>query len=777
MTPQGRSGRRLLTLFALLALPGCFGCTQNPSVFPYWLPAGPIIRTHAKPPGMGNFANFDPAAIRLEVRPLVSTNPVRSEHLVVATVLDEKGEPRRKRRIEWMLEGAGNIVEVDERGYLAGRGYKVDNKYAISYTDYFEHTVIHRGGKAEDDFAIEPGQTWCIISSAVDGDSQLTIYAPEIFDHDKRTVVATTHWVDCQWQFPAAATVRAGATHTLTTNLYRHSDRAPLPSYRVRYTLLDGGPAAKLLPNNTREVTVASDRSGNAQATVGQLNLQAGINRVGVEIFRPVNPLDPNSPPVTVAKTETTIDWQAPQVVVNIDVPPTVVVDQDIPATITVTNNGKVDSQPGDVSLELPPMVSFIRSTPEPVSVVNGVYTWRLTSLGSGREQKIQATLRPRQTGVFSTTSLVKTGDGLQAQKAASLRVDKSQLQVSIDPTRTALMGESVSLPITVTNPSNGGTATISIEVLMEDGLEVSTSNGPLMGKVTRPNEAPLGPNETRTIKFSVVPRKEGALQLSVFVRADGGLQAQAVSTITVQKPLIEIARRGPENVNLGKDATWTLTVRNAGQTPLSYTMLRERLPIELTLRNVADGGQYNPPSGEIVWNLGALNAGEERVVRYTATGNRLTTRGVLSGTLTASPSIEQKSESSIRVLGVPAVRVEVSGANNPINVGQRNDYTIRVMNQGTLPVNDVVVEATLSSQLRGLQARGAQPGRIDGQRVVFPPISTLQPGQVVTVILTAQAASDGDARVHVETRTQATPTPLVEEQATRVLPALNTSR
>ena len=50
-----------------------------------------------------------PHAVRLEVRPLKSTNPVRSQQLIIATVLDEKGDARRKRRVEWMLEGVGNM--------------------------------------------------------------------------------------------------------------------------------------------------------------------------------------------------------------------------------------------------------------------------------------------------------------------------------------------------------------------------------------------------------------------------------------------------------------------------------------------------------------------------------------------------------------------------------------------------------------------------------------------------------------------------------------------
>src|SRR6516165_6497947 len=141
-------------------LSGCFGVSQNPSYFPFLLPTCDIIRTHAKPPGAAYYANFDPHAVRLEVRPLTATSPVRTQHVLIATVYDETGKPRRNRRVEWMVEGVGNIVEVDESGYFPGRGYKVDNRYAVSYTNYCEHRITRGNADPNDDFMIRPGQSW-----------------------------------------------------------------------------------------------------------------------------------------------------------------------------------------------------------------------------------------------------------------------------------------------------------------------------------------------------------------------------------------------------------------------------------------------------------------------------------------------------------------------------------------------------------------------------------------------------------------------------------------
>src|SRR5262249_26149708 len=156
---------------AVLPLIGCSqGVTQGVSYFPHIMPTGDIVRTHGKPPGPSYYANFDPHAAKIEVFPIEATNPVRTQHVFIATVLAGNGQPRRNRRVEWILEGVGNIIEVDESGVFGGRGGKVNNQYAVSYTDYHEQVITRGNDDPSDDFVIKPGQSWCVISSAVEGD-------------------------------------------------------------------------------------------------------------------------------------------------------------------------------------------------------------------------------------------------------------------------------------------------------------------------------------------------------------------------------------------------------------------------------------------------------------------------------------------------------------------------------------------------------------------------------------------------------------------------------
>ena len=53
MSRWGRSLAFLLVAVLLGGVSGCFGITQNPSYFPYLLPTGDYVRTHAKPIGPG----------------------------------------------------------------------------------------------------------------------------------------------------------------------------------------------------------------------------------------------------------------------------------------------------------------------------------------------------------------------------------------------------------------------------------------------------------------------------------------------------------------------------------------------------------------------------------------------------------------------------------------------------------------------------------------------------------------------------------------------------
>jgi hypothetical protein len=297
---------------------GCFGVSQNPSYFPYWLPTGDLVQTHAKPIAPGYYANFDPHAVELAVQPTGTTSPVGSQVVILATVRDADGTPQRQRRVEWMVTG-GNLVEVDESGVFPGRG-GIDGRRGFSFTGDCEQRISRGNSTKADDIMVRPGQSWCVVSAADEGDTHVQVVVPGIFNWDKRMKTAVIHWVNATWEFPPLANAKSASTHEFVTKIVRSTDRQPLANYRVRYKIVSGPPAV-LLPNMTEEQLAITDLNGLAKVSIAQRGSAPGINRISVEIIRPPDPTTPSGAGVSIVTGETSVEWLAPEISLGQPIP------------------------------------------------------------------------------------------------------------------------------------------------------------------------------------------------------------------------------------------------------------------------------------------------------------------------------------------------------------------------------------------------------------------------------------------------------------------------
>jgi hypothetical protein len=301
----------LLVLPLVGGVAGCFAGSQNPGYFPNLLPTGDIVHPHAGPIGPSYYENYDPHAVDLAVEPAAMTSQVGSQVIVLATVRDEKGVPRRNRRVDWLVTG-GHLVEVDESGFLNGRGAN-DGTRGFSFTSIDEHRLTRGNTDKADDVMIRPGQSWCVVSSPTEGDTHVQVVVPGIANWDKRMKTSIIRWVDASWLLPPPATANADAGYDFVTKITRFTDGKPLTKYRVRYKIIDGPPAI-LLPRRTDEEVVVSDLDGLAKARIVQLMVGPGVNRVSVEIIRPPDPTVSSGAGVSIVRGETSIEWLVPGV-------------------------------------------------------------------------------------------------------------------------------------------------------------------------------------------------------------------------------------------------------------------------------------------------------------------------------------------------------------------------------------------------------------------------------------------------------------------------------
>ena len=200
MNQLKKYGLSVLGLFLITSVLGC----RDQSPHSFHLPRGHIHRKHGKPPAGSYYKNWDPYAVSIDLKPAADLNPVKTQHVLVATVKDANGVPLPNRRVEWIISqgSVGDIVEVDESGVFATRGYKETNHYAISHTNNYDHVLTRGNNDSSDDVYIKKGQTWCVITSPIEGETHIVAYAPSIYNWDKHKAFATKNWYDVKFAWP-----------------------------------------------------------------------------------------------------------------------------------------------------------------------------------------------------------------------------------------------------------------------------------------------------------------------------------------------------------------------------------------------------------------------------------------------------------------------------------------------------------------------------------------------------------------------------------------------
>lgn len=593
----------LLLIIASGTSVGCLGGTYNPSYFPYYLPPGDVVQTHAKPPGFGYFADYDPKACRLEVTPACISNKLGTQQVLIATVYDKDGQPRRKRRVEWILDGPGYIVEVDESGYLPGRGYLMDNKRAVSYTDYFEHKIAG-GAAGRGEFAIGPGQTWCIVSSAKEGETTVTAYAPEIFDKDRNTITTKLTWADPQFGFPPPVTSRSGGEAELSTMLHRYAGKESPDGLKVRYKVLDGAPAVLMgqtsdtssvsASGGQKETEVSADADGKAAVRVVQPTPQGGKTRIAIEVVKPDGV-------TVVGRQETSVEWATAQLSFDVLGPKAAALDREATFALVVANAGKADSPAVTVRSAVPDGTEFVRS--DPPTQPGRDLSWPVGPVGAGKKQTIAVTVRPKQKGALTLAAAAESADGSRAEQRATTTVETATLKLALEVPDAVAPGERAAVKVAVTNPSPAPAENVTAWLVPDAGLAHASGKSPVEVAV---GTVPAG--ETKRVEVPLKAAQAGRYFLRANVTADGGLADRAEVGLDVRagapKPAVPTETKAPPQatgrpalllevsdppavVPAGQKTTVQVTVRNRGNAPAN----RVEVVVTATDALTASGG------------------------------------------------------------------------------------------------------------------------------------------------------------------------------------------
>lgn len=752
--------KRMATSVMIVAALGTLAGCRN--VMPHsftWPATGDTIPTHPKPPEGGYYTNWDPYAAELTVEHVGSDiNPVQTQHVLVATVRDSEGKPLPNRRIEWILsEGSiGDIVEVDESGFRASRGYKVDNSFAVSHTNNFSHVLDRGNDDPSDDIALEKGQSWCVITSPIEGETYITAYCPAIYDWSKHKVFLTKKWQDVAWQCPEPATNPVGTQHEFVTWVGKHSDGTPLQGYEVTYQIMDG-PAATFVNGGT-STTVTTDASGYARVTLQQTQEVEGTNNVQIDIVKPEN-VTCCKPPVHIATCNTSKTWLAPSIGITKDCTPRALVGEQFTYNIRVFNDSQIAAEDVTVTDNLPDGISYVSSNPSS----NGggsALSWSLGSVGGGESRDIQVTVTGSRTGTFTNCAEVRTRRGLNARDCCDTVITSPALALEKTCPAEVTTCDTITYTLTVRNTGDGPANNVRVTDNLPDGIVTNDGR-----RTVTFDAGTLEPGQAKKADITVRAERTGTFNNVATAEADGGLTAQASCTTIVRQPVLTVSKQGPPQRYIGRPGDYAITVTNTGDSPAQNTQLVDTMPPGTSFVSASDGGVSSGNS--VTWNMGTLNPGESRTVNLTLKFN---SAGDVRNTARATAVCAEASDSTeTPVRGIPAVLLEVIDIDDPVEVGSQTTYVITVTNQGSADDTNIRIVATLPPQEEFISASGATNATTTGQTISFAPLPSLAPKAKASWQIVIRAGSAGDVRFAVEMNTDNLTSPVNETESTNL--------
>ena len=750
----------LIWMGALLAITvglGLTGCRDIQSHSLVWPAGGDLIPSHPEPPEDGYYTDWDPYAKSLEVDPVGGINPIQTQHILIATVRDAEGKPLPNRRVEWMIpDGVGAFVEVDESGWRASRGYKLNNRFVVTHTNPVDRVLTRGNDDPSDDIHLETGQTWAVITSAIEGVTHVVAYAPSIYDWDKHKVFVSKQWRDVAFKLPPVDTNPTGKDHELVTRVMKHSDGEPLVGYEVTYTIRSG-PAATF-GSDKKTVTVKTDDNGLAKTVLKQVKPTEGVNEIGVEIVKPAH--EPcGEEAILLAVGTTTKTWVGPRIGILKNGPPLAVKDEPFEYRITVTNPSRVDTKKVVVTDTLPNGLAFVSA--EPKAKQDGkLLTWSIGNLAAGGTSKITLVVKGVKSGKYENCAEVTADQNLKAKDCAITTVTAPALTLSKSAPTEVLLCDEIQYVLKVTNTGDGPATNVRIIDRLADGLTWRDSQ-----KAVSFNVGTLPPGQSRTMRFVAKASKTGKFENTATATADPNLKASAKHAVTVKKPTLKLTNTAPKLRYVGNDVTWSIELRNTGDIDATQTIIVDTLPAGVSFTGASDGGRLT--GRNVTWALGTLAPGDSRKVTVSGRADIITK---LTNTVTArAVCAEATAEAVTNVKGIPAILLEMIDLEDPILIGGTETYEITIINQGSAVDTNIRLVCTLPDNMEYISSTGPTEPTVKGKKVTFAPLTNLSPKARATYRLTCKANTAGDVRFHVEMTSDQIKSPVEENEATRI--------
>jgi uncharacterized repeat protein (TIGR01451 family) len=452
-----------------------------------------------------------------------------------------------------------------------------------------------------------------------------------------------------------------------------------------------------------------------------------------------------------------------PNIVLETVVPDAVPLGKDISYEIVVKNAGTHAVTGVKVEEELPQGARYLGGEPAG-EVTPGAIGWTIGELAAGAEKRIKLNVKPAGEGDFRTSPRVT----FTAAAGNTIKITRPKITASITGPEAVLINEEAAFVIQVKNDGTGPANKVKIHVSLPAGLRHPQQRD---GSPVEAELPVLAAGETKSVTLKVKALEAGtqSCELTVLAEACGATKCSAVTM--VQKPMLEARLVSPGKAMVRGEPTFTVEVANPGNAPTPNVQAAVSFPEGLEFVSASDGGNYEPGSRTITWNLGSQPAGGKKPLTFKLRAGlhgKLEVRAVAaSPARVGEKPLEARTTAVLEVDGVPAVGFEVVNVDNPAEVGKEVTYEIRITNQGTRPLTNLKLAAVLSEGLTVSGVTGPVKHAATGQTIGFEPIPRLAVKADVVVRLKAKGTTAGDLRCKVQLSCDQLKQPVFKEEST----------
>jgi uncharacterized repeat protein (TIGR01451 family) len=342
------------------------------------------------------------------------------------------------------------------------------------------------------------------------------------------------------------------------------------------------------------------------------------------------------------------------------------------------------------------------------------------------------------------------------------MRIEQPQLALELSAPARVIVGDPLTLVLTVTNPGSSRTSGVVVATTLPEGLETK------QGREVRYEVGSLGPGESRAVEVRATAVQAGEHTVQSVASAGSRLRSAADAKIEVMQPQLELKLSGPALRYLSREALYTLHATNPGTAAAKNVRVEATIPDGLQFARAAEGGKHDSSAHTVSWFLGELSPGQSREVQLALVAVGAGSQ-MLRASAAAQGGLETTGEVMTQVEGISALLLEVVDTDDPVEVGAETLYEIRVTNQGSKRANNVRIVAEIPRGMQAMDYTGPVPAHVEENRIVFDVLGRLEPRADALYRVRVRGIDAGDQRFRAIMTSEMLQSPVVEEESTKV--------